>query len=62
MTGNGTWNGTGANMTEFADSFIKLYGGSVVDWFTPTDWDALDTNDLDLASSGPMLLSGPQFS
>ena len=61
MTGNGTWNGSGANMTEFADSFIKLNGGSVVDWFTPTDWDALDTNDLDLASSGPNTLSGPQL-
>ncbi len=61
MTGNGTWNGTDATMTEFGNSFIKLNGGSVVDWFTPTDWDALNTYDLDLGSSGPILLPQPQL-
>lgn len=52
MTGNGTYNGK----TDLGDSFIKL--GSqlqVLDWFTPSNWQTLFENDLDLGASGPML-------
>jgi hypothetical protein len=56
-TGNGTWNGT----TDIGDSLIKLgppSGGvfPVVDYFTPYNQASLESNDLDLASGGLMLL------
>ncbi len=53
MSGNGTYNGT----TDFANSFIKLGPRlQVLDWFTPSNWSSLYQNDLDIGSSGPVLL------
>jgi hypothetical protein len=53
MTGNGTYNGT----TDFGNSFLKLGPHlQVVDWFTPSNWNSLYQNDLDIGSSGPLLL------
>jgi len=31
------------------------------DFFTPADWKALDNNDLDLGSSGPLLIDAPSI-
>jgi hypothetical protein len=60
FAGNGYGNGyDGVN--NFGESALKLNpanGLRIVDWFTPTNWSYLDTYDLDLISSGPMLIPG----
>src|SRR5579871_2215977 len=46
---------------DFSESLLKLdpsNGMALVDWFTPSNWADLDTNDLDLTSSGPMMIPG----
>jgi hypothetical protein len=56
-TATGGWNGT----TDFSESALKLdpTGGlTLVDWFTAGNWQTLDDNDLDLSSSGPLLIPG----
>src|SRR5205823_241419 len=59
MTGNGTFDGNTGG-PDLGDSFIQfnLSGGSlnVVDWFTPYNQANLDQMDLDLGSSGPLLM------
>ncbi|MBV9317512.1 MAG: IPT/TIG domain-containing protein, partial [Gammaproteobacteria bacterium] len=43
----------------FSQSVLKLNpaeGLRLIDWFTPSNWAALDYGDLDLTSSGPMLI------
>ncbi len=43
----------------FSETVLKLdpsHGLKLVDWFTPSIWQSLDAHDLDLTSSGPMLL------
>jgi hypothetical protein len=43
----------------FGQSFVKLSPDlSVVDWFTPIDWNWLSDYDYDLGSLGPVLLRG----
>ena len=55
-TGNGGFDAnTGGN--DYGDSVVKLSStGSVVDYFTPSDEAALNTSDIDLGSSGLVLL------
>jgi hypothetical protein len=59
-TGNaygGGYDGT----SDFSESILKLdpsHGLALIDWFTPANWGYLDTNDLDMSSSGPMLIPG----
>jgi hypothetical protein len=57
-SGNGDWNG----VTSFGDSVMKFgtTGGtlSVLDYFTPDNYATLQTSDLDLGSSGPLLIPG----
>jgi outer membrane protein assembly factor BamB len=59
-TGNGYGNGyDGA--ADFSETLLKLdpsNGLRLVDWFTPANWSFLDSADLDLSSSGPMLVPG----
>jgi hypothetical protein len=61
FTGNG-YSGMGYDgVNNFSESVLKLdlaHGLSLVDWFTPSNWSALDTWDVDLASAGPLLVSG----
>ncbi len=61
ITGNG-YNGTGYDgVNNFSESVLKLdpkNGLKLVDWFTPSNWLTLDNQDLDLTSSGPMLVPG----
>ena len=61
MTGNG-YNGIGYDgVHNFSESVLKLdpaNGLKLLDWFTPSNWSALDSGDLDLTSSGPMLVPG----
>ena len=45
----------------FSESVLKLdpaHGLRLLDWFTPSDWSTLDRGDMDLSSSGPMLVPG----
>jgi hypothetical protein len=60
FTGNAYGDGyDGVN--NFGESALKLdpaNGLRLIDWFTPGDWSALDASDLDLTSSGPLLIQG----
>jgi hypothetical protein len=45
----------------FSESVLRLdpaHGLKLVDWFTPSNWSALDAGDLDLSASGPMVVPG----
>jgi len=57
-TGNGDWDGT----SNYGDSVIQLSTAngtlSLTDYFTPDDYANLAANDLDLGSSGPLLIPG----
>lgn len=48
-------------VNNFSESILKLdpaNGLKLVDWFTAGNWSSLDTSDLDLTSSGVMLVPG----
>ncbi len=52
-TGNGTYDG----VTNWADTAVKLSPtGSILDWFTPFNQSVFQANDIDLASSGVVIL------
>jgi hypothetical protein len=52
-TANGTFDGT----KNFADSAVKLSPtGVVLDYFTPFDQATMQANDIDMGSSGPIIL------
>src|SRR6266850_5041883 len=57
VTGNGTFD-TGANPTNFGDSFLKLQGTNLalLDYFTPYNQATMDSADEDLGSSGALIL------
>jgi len=53
VTSNGKWDG----QANFSESFLKLDSQlHLLDWFTPTNYRFLDKKDLDLNSSGPLLI------
>jgi hypothetical protein len=59
-TGN-AYGGGYDGVNNFSESALKLNpagGLALIDWFTPGNWSTLDANDLDLTSSGPMLIPG----
>jgi hypothetical protein len=61
-TANGTFDvNTGG--TDYGDTFVKISpSGTILDYFTPHDQGAMDTNNWDLGSGPPLLLpdqSGP---
>jgi len=48
-------------VNDFSESVLKLdprNGLQLIDWFTPSNWSYLDSNDLDMTSSGPLLIPG----
>lgn len=55
-TGNGTFDG----INNFGESLVKLAPQTLrlVDFFTPSNWHALNIADADLGSSGPIFLPG----
>jgi hypothetical protein len=56
LTGNGTFDADSGGM-DFGDTFLKLSPSlEVLDFFTPFDQSLLDENDLDLGSTGALLL------
>jgi hypothetical protein len=61
ITGNGYDSIGYDGINNFSESVLKLdpaQGLRLVDWFTPSNWLTLDQQDLDLTSSGPMLVPG----
>jgi len=55
MTGNGSFDPNGKK--QFGSSFVKLNADlNPIDWFAPANVAALNLLDVDLGSSGPMLL------
>lgn len=62
MTANGHFDGDigGRNLSS---SFLKLGAPSLnlLDWFSPYNADALDSNNDDLASAGPLVMPGTNF-
>ncbi|MGD0136085.1 MAG: discoidin domain-containing protein, partial [Bryobacteraceae bacterium] len=55
-TGNGTFDGT----TDFGESLVKLSPGAIneLDYFAPSDYATLNSQDLDFGSAGPTMLPG----
>ncbi len=54
-TSNGTWDG----VSNFSESFMKVSPNlSLLDWFTAANHATLDGSDLDLNTSGPLLIPG----
>jgi polyvinyl alcohol dehydrogenase (cytochrome) len=57
-TGNGIGSSS-SNDPEYGDAVVKLTPfASVLDWWAPANWHALDSSDADLGSSMPTLLPG----
>lgn len=56
LSGNGDWDGT----SNLGSSMIKLRTVTLhaTDYFTPADWNYENQLDLDLGSSGPLLIPG----
>jgi outer membrane protein assembly factor BamB len=55
VTGNGGWDGE----TNFSETMLKASPDlALEDWHTPSDYASLDTGDVDLTASGPLLLRG----
>jgi outer membrane protein assembly factor BamB len=62
MTGNGdVASDSNGNRTDFSQSFVRLDPTlKNPDWWTDPDWNCFNKpNDLDLGSSGPLLLTAP---
>ncbi len=54
VTGNGTWDG----VNNFSESMMRGTPNlGLADWYTPTNPSSLDSGDIDLTSSGPLLLA-----
>jgi len=52
-TGNGDYDGE----SSFGESVLKLSGGlSILDWYTPEPWSTWNDTDLDLGSTGMILI------
>jgi hypothetical protein len=60
MTGNGDFDNIRSN---FGESFVKLSCNdlSVLDSFTPWNWQDLNIGDKDLGSSGPVCIPGTNY-
>jgi len=55
VTGNGTWDGE----NNFSETILKTGPSlNLLDWHTPSDYASLDSGDLDLTSSGPLIVFG----
>jgi hypothetical protein len=61
FTGNSFGSNGYDGVNNFGESVLKLdpsNGLALKDWFTPSNWLAMDNGDLDLTSSGPTLIPG----
>jgi hypothetical protein len=54
VTANGSWDG----QSDFSETIMKASPAlALEDWHTPSDYSSLDSGDVDLSASGPVLLS-----
>lgn len=56
-----TGNGTTDDVASWGESVLRLTtngGLNLADYFTPAEWNALNNNDTDTGSSGPVLIPG----
>lgn len=54
VTANGSWDG----QSDFSETIMKASPSlALEDWHTPSDYASLDSGDVDLSASGPVLLS-----
>jgi len=52
-----TGNGNSGSTYDYGDSVLKLDQSlNLLDYWAPSDWQSLDSSDLDLGSGGPLLL------
>ena len=59
MTGNGSWDG----QKNFGESVLKLSSTlSLLDWFTPDNYNLLNGGDLDLGVAGIVLIPNTNLS
>lgn len=57
-TGNGTYDGSAA----WGETFLQFTPTlGIADWFTPSNWSNLNSNDEDLSSSRAMLIPGSSY-
>jgi outer membrane protein assembly factor BamB len=57
-----TGNGSSSDQFDYGNALIKLSPDlQVLDWFAPSNWAALNDQDLDLGSLGPTLVDGFVF-
>src|SRR6185312_4968470 len=60
LTGNGTYDG--AASSDYGDSWLKLSSAlAVSDWFTPSNFAAINSGDIDIASNRAMLIPGTTY-
>jgi uncharacterized protein (TIGR03437 family) len=59
VTGNGDFDG----VANFGESVLRLAGSdlSLLDWYTPQEWSALDSLDEDVGSTGAILIPNSTF-
>ncbi len=59
VTGNGDFDG----VANFGESVLRLAGSdlSLLDWYTPQEWSALDSLDEDVGSTGAILIPNSNF-
>jgi hypothetical protein len=63
VSGNGTFDGNTAGGVDHGSSFMKLSPDlTLLDWFAPYNFDALNAADLDLGCSGALLVPGTNLS
>jgi hypothetical protein len=59
ISGNGSFNGNTSGGRNFGNTVFKLNSSlGIVDWFTPYNQSSLNSSDLDLGSSGALLIPG----
>ncbi len=55
VTGNGGWDG----VNNFGETVLKANPNlQLMDWYTPSNYSSLNSGDIDLTGSGPVLLPG----
>jgi uncharacterized protein (TIGR03437 family) len=59
VTGNGNWDGE----VNYSESALRVSGTdlTVLDWFTPWEWNTLNANDWDFGTTGPILVPNSDF-
>jgi uncharacterized protein (TIGR03437 family) len=59
VTANGDWDG----IANFGQSVLRLSGAdlSLLDWYTPSDWESLDGMDADIGTTGAILIPNTNY-